>query len=186
MGREMRNWRVIFFFLSCILIWLNDWSKVNCNYQIHVRNTHADWELLSPDERISIKIQDEKNVPFSFFHTHSDFHWMYQRSLSFWTTMKWVIPVFFTLCFALIEWLMLPLCFSSLSIRRRWIGYYYLTLMLLVLLMYFVSDITASDASFSMARKVWMILQSPSLFVLFFIFNLFQHDQDSERNRAIS
>lgn len=186
MEQKMNTWRLMFVLFSCILIWLNDWSKVNCNYQIHIRSANTNWESLSLAERVSFKKQDEQNLPFSFFHTHSDFHWMYTKSLSFWATMKWVTPVFFTLCFALLEWLMLPLCFSILSIRRIWIVYYYLVLIFLVLFMYFVSHVTGSDAIFAIARKLWMILQSPSLFVLFFIYNLFTHDQDSERNRAIS
>jgi hypothetical protein len=182
----MNRWQWMFILFSCVLIWCNDWSKVNCNYQIHLRTSNPNWESFSLEKRISLKKQDEQNVPFSFFHNHSDFHWMYERSLSFWTTMKWVIPVFFTLCFALLEWLMLPMCFSQMAIRRLWIGYYYLTLMVMVFFLYFVYQISESDTIFAIARKVWMILQSPSLFVLFFIFNLFQHDQDSKRKRAIS
>jgi hypothetical protein len=186
MGREMKKWRVIFVLMSCLLIWVNDWSKVNCNYQIHLRNSNPDWESLSTDERVAIKKRDEKNLPFSFFHTHSDYFWMYEKNLSFWTTMKLTIPIFFTCCFALLEWLMLPLCFSILSIRRLWIGYYYLALMTLVFLLYLISDLASSDVIFAIARKVWMILQSPSLFVLFFIYNLFKHDQDPEGDRTIS
>lgn len=62
----MIKWRLIFILLSCILIWCNDWSKVNCNYQIHLRNTHPDWENLTVNKRIYFKIQDEQNLPFSF------------------------------------------------------------------------------------------------------------------------
>jgi len=182
----MIRWRVIFVLCSCILIWSNEWSKVNCNYQIHLRNAHPDWDTLTIEKRISFKKADEQNVPFSFFHTHSDFHWMYERSLSFWTITKWAIPIFFTFCFALLEWLMLPLCFSILSIRRLWIGYYYLVLMLLVMMMYFISHLTSFEAIFTITRKIWMILQSPSLFVLFFIYNLFQHDQHSQGDSTVS
>ena len=182
----MIRWRLIFVLCSCILIWCNEWSKINCNYQIHLRNAHPDWESLTLEKRISFKTADEQNVPFSFFHTHSDFHWMYERSLSFWTIMKWVIPIFFTFGFALLEWLMLPLCFSTLSIRRLWIGYYYLVLMLLVMMMYFISHLTSFEAIFTITRKIWMILQSPSLFVLFFIYNLFQHDQHSQGDSTVS
>lgn len=182
----MNTWRLMFVLFSCVFIWLNDWSKVNCNYQIHIRSSNPNWESLSLEDRISFKEQDEQNLPFSFFHTHSDFNWMYNRSLSFWTTMKWLIPVFFTFCFAFMEWLMLPLCFSILSIRRQWIGYYYLALMTLVFLLYLVSYSTSSDIIFAISRKVWLILQSPSLFVLFFIFNLFNNGTNSKTNRALS
>ncbi len=179
-------WRFLFILSSCIIIWLNEWSKVNCNYQIHLREVHQNWDVLLLEEKIAIKASDEANLPFSFFHTHSDFDWMYKRNLSFWTSMKWAIPVFFTLSFALLEWIMLPLCFASLLIKRQWIVYYYAALLSLVFLLFVISQIVHVDAIFVMARKVWMILQSPSLFVLFFIYNVFKNDQDSESGRAIS
>jgi sensor histidine kinase YesM len=183
---EMIRWRIFFVLISCILIWCNEWSKINCNYQIHLRNAHFDWDSLSIDERISMKQKDEEALPFSFFHTHSDFNWMYDQSLSFWTTMKWVIPCLFTLLFALVEWMMLPFCFPQLSIQRSWIFYYYSVLMLLVVFSFFVSQFIASEAIFALTRKIWMILQSPSLFVLFFVYNLMRNDSNHQRDRAVS
>ena len=182
----MRRWRFLFILMTCILIWMNEWSKINCNYQIHLRTAHQNWDEIPLNNRIDLKRQDEKNVPYSFFHTHSDFEWMYLPQMSFWTNLKWIIPVFFTLCFALLEWFMLPLCFESLEIKRPWIVYYYAGLLSLVFLLFFISQVVHADAIFVVARKVWMILQSPSLFVLFFIYNVFKNDQDSEGGRAIS
>jgi hypothetical protein len=61
-----------------------------------------------------------------------------------------------------------------------------LVLMLLVMMMYFISHLTSFEAIFTITRKIWMILQSPSLFVLFFIYNLFQHDQHSQGDSTVS
>jgi hypothetical protein len=100
MDYKMIRWRILFVFVSCLFIWCNEWSKINCNYQIYLRTFYANWDTLSTDERLDIKKRDEEKLPFSFFHTHSDFEWMYTKSLYFWTTMKWIIPCFFTLAFA--------------------------------------------------------------------------------------
>lgn len=182
----MIRWRILFVFVSCLFMWCNEWSKINCNYQIYLRTFYANWDALSTDERLDIKKRDEEKLPFSFFHTHSDFEWMYTKSLYFWTTMKWIIPCFFTLAFAFVEWLLLPFCFPQLEVKRSWIGYYYLALMLLVVLAFFISKYTSSEAIFAFTRKVWMILQSPSLFVLFFVFNLTRNDQHQQRHPGIS
>lgn len=182
----MSYWRLLFIIVSCVLIWMNEWSKINCNYQIHLRTAHQNWNELSLKDRIDLKKQDEKSVPYSFFHTHSDFTWMYRQDVSFWMSMKWIIPLFFTICFVVLEWLMLPLCFGYLAIKRSWILYYYSALLSVVLFLFFLFQIWKVDVIFVISRKVWMILQSPSLFILFFIYNFFKDDQNSQRGRTIS
>ncbi|MEY2938836.1 MAG: hypothetical protein RL062_1425 [Bacteroidota bacterium] len=163
--------RSIAFFLiiAGLLVWTNEWCKINVNYQLYVRSKIQNFDSLPLAEKISVKEQHEEYAPYSFFHSHSDFSWFYQQDLEFWKTLKWGVPILFTMFFAILEWWFLPSCFPAEEISRRYILVYYLGLSLLVVVLYACSLAWPFLPLQNVGRKIWMILQSPSFFVLLLI-----------------
>lgn len=160
---------IVFIALALVMVWTNEWCKVNINYQLMMRDRFLEFDQLSLEKKLEIKKFQAEVAPYALIYSHSDWNWFYEQDRSFWALTKWVVPIAFTLLFALLEWWMLPFCFKSIAVKRNWIVSYYLALMVLVLLMYTISK-TADEIIFqNIGRKVWMILQSPSFFVLVLI-----------------
>lgn len=160
---------VCFLLIAALLVWTNEWCKINVNYQLYLRNKIQNFDTLDLDEKLNLKSKHEEFAPYSFFHAHSDFHWFYNQNTAFWKSMKWSVPLTFTLFFALLEWWFLPLCFPNEAISRKYILAYYLGLSMVVLLLYSCSLVWPFLPLQNVGRKIWMVLQSPSFFILLLI-----------------
>ncbi len=167
---EKMNRSVAFFLLiAALLVWTNEWCKINVNYQLYLRDKIPNFEGLNLEEKLYLKTQHEEYAPYSFFHSHADFSWFYNQSNAFWKSMKWAIPIAFTLFFGLLEWWFLPQCFPAEPISRKYILAYYVGLSMVVLVLYFCSLAWPFLPLQNVGRKIWMVLQSPSFFILLLI-----------------
>jgi hypothetical protein len=167
--KEMNRSIVFFLLIAALLVWTNEWCKINVNYQLYLRNKIQNFDTLNLEEKLSLKEQHEEYAPYSFFHSHSDFSWFYLQNNEFWKVTKWGVPILFTLFFALLEWWFLPLCFPAEAISRKYILAYYLGLSFLVVILYACSLALPFLPLQNVGRKIWMILQSPSFFILLLI-----------------
>lgn len=165
----MNRYFMVFIVFALVMVWTNEWCKININYQLMMRDRFQEFDHLTLEKKLEIKKFQVDIAPYAMIYSHSDWNWFYNQDRSFWTISKWVIPIVFTLSFALLEWRMLPFCFQSVEVKRNWIVLYYLALIVLVLLMYALSKATDNLIFQNIGRKVWMILQSPSFFVLVLI-----------------
>lgn len=165
----MKRHFIVFMAFALALVWTNEWCKVNINYQLLMRERFQEFDHLSLEKKLEIKKFQADTAPYALIYSHSDWSWFYEQDRSFWVISKWVTPIVFTLLFALLEWWMLPYCFQSVEVKRFWIILYYLALIVLVFLLYALSIAADSVIFQNIGRKVWMILQSPSFFVLVLI-----------------
>ena len=156
----------IFIVIALVLVWSNEWSKVNVNYQLNMREKFPTFDSWTLDEKLAIKNYQAEIAPFAQIYAHSDWNWFYDRDVHFWKRMKWIIPILFTFLFACLEWWMLPKCFTNMEVNRKWIVMYYMGLIAVVVLLYGISVSIDSLQLQNFTRKVWMVLQSPSFFVL--------------------
>lgn len=160
---------IVFIAFALVLVWTNEWCKVNINYQLMMRDRFQEFDQLPLEKKLEIKKNQAEAAPYAMIYSHSDWNWFYMQHRSFWVLAKWLVPISFTLLFAFLEWWMLPFCFSAVTVKRNWIVIYYLSLIALVMLMFAISQAAGNVIFQNIARKVWMILQSPSFFVLVLI-----------------
>ncbi len=159
----------LFIGISLVLVWSNDWAKININYQLMMREKYSNFDSISLEQKLAIKLFQAETAPFAQIYAHSDWSWFYKQDFHFWKKMKWIMPITFTFLFAILEFALLPRCFSQLAVKRQWILLYYAGLIALVIALYGISVWTNSLQIQNFSRKVWMILQSPSFFVLLLI-----------------
>jgi hypothetical protein len=159
----------LFILVALALVWSNEWSKVNVNYQLMMREKFSGFDAMTLEQKLAIKNYQSEIAPFAQIYAHSDWDWFYNQDVGFWKKMKWMIPVTFTFLFAFLEWWMLPKCFHQMQGHRKWIVIYYLGLIAVVVGLYSISVASGSLPIQNFTRKVWMILQSPSFFVLLLI-----------------
>lgn len=159
----------LFIIIALALVWSNEWSKVNVNYQLMMREKFPGFDTMSLEQKLAIKDYQAEIAPFAQIYAHSDWDWFYTQDFSFWKKIKWIVPVTFTFLFAFLEFWMLPHCFKAIDVNRKWIVIYYVGLISVVIGLYGVSIFVESLSLQNFSRKVWMILQSPSFFVLLLI-----------------
>jgi len=170
----MRN---LFLFISlCIFFgFLNEWGKLNVNFYLEI-TTDENWNRCSPDERQMIITQKCDQLSSAYYYQVVDPGDLISMESTSWLYLKWMVPVLGTMVFFILEWYFLPLIFSNNWVTRKHVFYYYGCVLFIVLLMFAIFKVSNNQSFLIISRRIWLILQGPSLFVLFWCYQLFKRN----------
>ncbi len=161
----MRNW-ILFIAISVLLGFGNEWLKLNINFQLACHGRWSDWSEWNVEQKKEA-IQSIWYVQTNAFYSQP-VSWavFLNRTDAELNIGKWVVPIIFSVCFFVLELIFTPLLFSAMTVTRRHVMGYYSMVFFIVGIFYLFFVFAHLEGMLNIARKLWVLLQGPSLFVL--------------------
>jgi hypothetical protein len=171
----MRKW---FFFIaiSILLGFLNEWTKLNVNFFIEWSNSEG---CKAEDDEVRAALFEQyfqkKNGLYYYQLIYCPECMKIQENT--WIILKWTSPILFTVLFFLLELYFLNKLFPNIQVQRRYVFLYYFTIGMVVFLLFFLFTLSSVAGFQVVARKIWIVLQGPSLFVLLWVYQLIKKNE---------
>lgn len=161
----MKNW-IFFVFISVAIGFVNEWAKLNVNFQLYCHDIFENWEQFSIEEKQKLISEMSSVKEAGYYNQPEEWAFLLVLGRNQLTYLKWFIPLFFSLLFFTIEYFMVPLLFNNLHIQRKHVIQYYAMVFAAVFLFFGLYYFLSWPPLLSISRKVWTLLQGPSLFIL--------------------
>jgi hypothetical protein len=161
----MRNW-VFFIVISVLLGFGNEWLKLNINFQLACHGRWAEWAEWSIEQKREAIHSIWYVQANAFYSQPVSWNVLLERTFEELNIGKWLVPILFSLCFFVLELIFTPILFSGMTITRKHVLGYYSMVFFVVALFYLGFAFAHLDGMLNISRKLWVLLQGPSLFVL--------------------
>lgn len=161
----MKKW-FFFILISVLLGFGNEWLKLNINFQLACHARWSNWSAWNTSQKVEA-IQTISYVQTNAFYSQPvSWEVFLNRSFKELEVGKWMVPVMFSLFFFCLELLFTPVLFSEMEIARKHVVGYYAMVLIAVGIFYLIFALGHIHGMLNIARKLWVLLQGPSLFVL--------------------
>ena len=171
----MKTW-VFFITLSLLIGFGNEWAKLNINFFSDL-TSREDWDEWNFSQKHAafqrhVELTDEAYY-FQIVKWEFLLVWNNER----WSILKWIIPISTTVIFFILEIVFLPKLFYSMKISRSHIRYYYGLILLLVGVFFIFFKWFSMVEFLNISRKLWVLLQGPSLFIILWMYQLIHKNE---------
>jgi hypothetical protein len=166
--RLNRVW-IYFILLSIVFIAIGEWGKQNINHQIELRETQEGFENLTFQQKILLH-EDVQNKGGIAFYLYSTAEFWFNLSPTKLVYLKWLFPGLLAFVFAILEWWFMPYLFPGKNVIRKYIVLYYFLILILTCIFLIPYFVFSSLGFLNVSRKIALLLQSPSYFVLLFFY----------------
>jgi hypothetical protein len=175
---EAKAMKSLFLFIPMCIVFgfLNEWGKLNVNFYLRI-TAEDHWNDYSLDQKKLIVSEEMAKLKTAYYFQLVEKESFISMTRSDWMYWKWIVPITGTIIFFILEWFFLPLIFSGNGISRVYIIYYYSFVFFLVGMMFMLFKVTDHHSCLTLARRIWLILQSPSLFVLLWCYQLIKRNE---------
>jgi hypothetical protein len=172
---KMRKW-FFFLFFTVLIGFFNEWTKLNVNFFIELSKFKG-WKQADDQVRSDLYDQQFEKKNSLYYHQLVKCPECVGVSERVWVVLKWTIPIFFTLLFFLLELFFLNKLFPHFEIKRRHVFFYYLFISGIVFFLFFLFKLSGVKEFQIVSRKIWIVLQGPSLFVLLWVYQLIKKNE---------
>jgi|GEM_PF-4097693 hypothetical protein len=171
----MKYW-IFFIVLSLTIGFGNEWAKLNVNFFFDLTQQEH-WFQYSDAEKSMVFQRQVDLLNEAYYFQIVRWEFLSNWSNKQWSVLKWMIPITTTTIFFVLEIIFLPKLFSKMKIQRSHVGYYYGMILLLVGFFFLLFKFSAFQEFLTISRKLWVLLQGPSLFIILWIYQLINQNE---------